>query len=357
LSSSSQARERLEKRAQRHLIKGHFDKALQEYRNLLEQEPKDRRILHRMAELMERQGDRQGAIQTWMKVAKSYSRGEFPQQAVSVYKHILDLDRKNLVARLRLAEEYARLGFTLDAVEQYMESATQLELAGKTAEVCSVYRHLVQLQPSNVDYRLRLAQLLAATNQTPEAAEMMAQTALELARARRIQEFIFWGERALSLEALNVELLNGLARIYMGQGNYEQAMAKLEPSLRADPYNVDTLWLLANLFHRNGQPGKVRLLHQRLCEMCEQQGNPSKLKVTVEKVARMLPAERPAARPVPARPARNRVVDLRAEEEIPEIGSAEFFMLDEKTGPQIRISNDFLASIPEISPEDCIMIP
>lgn len=172
----------------------------------------------------------------------------------------------------------------------------------------------------------------------------LVESALELCRAKRVQEFIFWGERALESEAANVKLLNALARIYLSRGNFDQAMYKLERSLRADSYNVETLWLLATVFHMDKQPGKVRLIHQRLTEICASRGNPRGLRAVVSRVVKMLES------------APSTVVDLTDQDDVPEIGSAEFFLLEEGGESKVQISPELYADIPEISPDEFTIV-
>ena len=78
--------------AQRALSRGEWKKALECFQKHCTQDPKDLRSRVKLAELLERLGQKKEAIQTYRKVAEAYAEDGFLLQAISINKIILRID-------------------------------------------------------------------------------------------------------------------------------------------------------------------------------------------------------------------------------------------------------------------------
>jgi cAMP-dependent protein kinase regulator len=78
--------------AQRALSRGEWKKALECFQKHCAQDPEDLRFQVKVAELLERLGQRKKAIQTYRKVAEAYAQDGFLLQAISINKIILRID-------------------------------------------------------------------------------------------------------------------------------------------------------------------------------------------------------------------------------------------------------------------------
>jgi len=94
-------------KAQQALSLGEWKKALECFRNHCIQKPGDLRSLLKMAELLERLGQREEAVQMYRKVAEAYASDGFILQAISVNKMILRIDPSSKNVSERLARLYA----------------------------------------------------------------------------------------------------------------------------------------------------------------------------------------------------------------------------------------------------------
>jgi tetratricopeptide (TPR) repeat protein len=306
----------LEQKAQRYVLKGRMDKAIDAYKQMLENEPSERRILHRLAELLQRTGDHQGAIKIFEKVGRAHAAQGFPQYAVSVFKHVLSLDPGRTDVRHQMAEEYLKMGFDQEGVSQLQKVAAALEREEDNEELLEVLQRLVELRPDNTQYRIVLAKVYVKLSRHASAAQELSAAAMQLFKAGRTRDFIHWAERALYLEGDRIELLNALARVYLGMGKTGMALHKLERSIRVDPHNQETLWLLASAFHDDGQPDKVRLIHRRLSKLSRTQ---SEMSASVSLVS-----EKKAGSAV--------------DDDIPEISSDEVILLEQDHEPKVFVS-------------------
>jgi CRP-like cAMP-binding protein len=93
--------------AQQALSHGEWRKALECFQNHCAQEPEDFRSQLKVAELMERLGQKKEALQMYRQVAEAYAQDGFLLQAISINKMILRIDPSSKDVNDRLAQLYA----------------------------------------------------------------------------------------------------------------------------------------------------------------------------------------------------------------------------------------------------------
>jgi cAMP-dependent protein kinase regulator len=94
-------------KAQKALSRGEWRKALECFQKHCALEPEDLRSRLKMAELLERLGQKEEAIQMYRKVAEVYALDGFLLQAISINKMILRVDPSSQDVNQRLAQLYA----------------------------------------------------------------------------------------------------------------------------------------------------------------------------------------------------------------------------------------------------------
>ena len=97
----------LKLKAQQALSCGDWKKALECFRNHCAQKPQDLRSRLKVAELLERLGQKEEAVQMYRKVAEAYVSDGFILQAISVNKMILRMDPSSKDIGARLAHLYS----------------------------------------------------------------------------------------------------------------------------------------------------------------------------------------------------------------------------------------------------------
>jgi len=95
------------KEAQEALSRGEWRKALECFQNHCAQEPGDLRSQLKVAELLERLGQKKEAVQMYRKVAEAYAQDGFLLQSISINKMILRVDPSSKDVNDRLAQLYA----------------------------------------------------------------------------------------------------------------------------------------------------------------------------------------------------------------------------------------------------------
>jgi cAMP-dependent protein kinase regulator len=101
----------LKEEAQRAFSRGEWKKALERFQEHCAQNPEDLRSCLKVAELLERLGQKKEAIQTYQKLAEAYAQDGFLLQAISINKMILRIDPSSKEVNDRLAQLYVKKTF------------------------------------------------------------------------------------------------------------------------------------------------------------------------------------------------------------------------------------------------------
>ncbi|HXI09578.1 MAG TPA: tetratricopeptide repeat protein, partial [Thermodesulfobacteriota bacterium] len=145
-------------KAQKFVQKGYLDKAVAEYRSVVDMDPKDIAIRLRLGELYVKLNKTADAIREYSEAAKVNTQKGFYLKAIAVYKQILKLD-DNLDIHHKLADLYTKQRLIADAVSEYSQIAAIFERKGKNNEVLELLRKMLDIDPDNIGIKLRLADL------------------------------------------------------------------------------------------------------------------------------------------------------------------------------------------------------
>jgi tetratricopeptide (TPR) repeat protein len=158
-------REKILAAAQKYVEKKKYDKAVIEYQKVIQEDPNDARTLLKIGDLQSKMEEYANAVATYERVGKFYATQGFSLKAIAVYKQIREiisnrlpqLEEKYSHVTPKLAELYQQLGLTSDALAALDEVATRLQRQGREQEAVEVFRKIVDLDPSNPLPHLRLA--------------------------------------------------------------------------------------------------------------------------------------------------------------------------------------------------------
>ncbi|MHB1846240.1 MAG: SPOR domain-containing protein [Deltaproteobacteria bacterium] len=302
--------------------KGQFDKAIKEYQRILDEDPKDIRILLKVGELHQKRGDNVQAAQYLLKVAEAYSNDGFFLKAAAVYKQVLKLNPSLVDVNLKLAELYQQLGLMNDALQQFQLVASSYEHQGDMQAALGILRKLIELDPENVANRIRLAESFAREGMNAEAIAEFKKVAAALKENNRADEYVKVAERLSFLDPQNLELSRDLANVYLAKGDTKRALAKLQNCFKADPKDIDTLVLLAQAFKELGQLAKTVSVYKELAKIYSDSDRADDERATWRKILSIAPddpearqwgddqpsvpkpASAPAVAPVQSRPVR-----------------------------------------------------
>lgn len=106
------------------------------------------------------------AVKSALKAAESHLKNEDIQKAIENWKRVVELDIQNIKAHARLAMVYQRLGKKKLAVSEYINSASLLQLTGNTKKAAEAIERALQFSPENI-IALRAKEILHQGRQLP----------------------------------------------------------------------------------------------------------------------------------------------------------------------------------------------
>ena len=260
-------RDKILKAAQKLVDRQRYAKAIDEYLKLVDADPSDVRTLLKIGDLHLKLSQHAEAITTYEKVGNYYYRNGFSVKAIAVYKQIRGIIRRHarhLEGRYghvvpRLAEIYAQLGLTSDALAAYDEVASRLRQNGRERDALDIFNKAVALDPDNPIGYLRVADSLARLGDIPAAVQAFGAAADIMLKLDRLDDAIKVLERLLEYRA-EPKFARLAGQLYLRRGRPNDGMAaisKLQIAFKADPKNLDTLAALAAAFDAINQPAKA----------------------------------------------------------------------------------------------------
>jgi pilus assembly protein FimV len=254
------------------VAKGAYDKAIKEYQKILEVDPKDVRILQKMGELYQKKNDNASAATFIVKVAESYAKDGFFLKAVAQYKQVLKLDPTLVDINIQLAELHQQLQLMGEAMAYYQVVANHYDKQGDVKKSLDVLRKMVDLDPDNVQSRVKLADLYVRERMNDEAVGELSRAAEHLKRQNRIDDYLRVAERISALKPDDLGLARELAELYLQRNDQKRALAKLQVCFKADSRDIDTLRLLAVAFQGLGQMSKTISVYKELARAYADKG-------------------------------------------------------------------------------------
>jgi len=275
-------REKTLQLAQKYIEKRKYDRAILEYQKVVEHEPNDARTLLRIGDLQARLGAYAEAIATYDRVALYYAGRGFSLKAVAVLKQIGELierhapqlaDQYGHVAP-KLAQIYADLGLTNDALATYDAVARRLQNRGRDRDAIEIVRRMVALDRNNPLPYLRLAEALCRVSHVDEAVEHFWSAAQLLTQQGRPDDSLKVLERILHFRQ-DVRVARVAAELYLAKATREaglSALSRLQLCFEADPRDLDTLTLLAQAFDVIGQSSKGVEVYKEMVRIAGETG-------------------------------------------------------------------------------------
>ncbi len=100
--------ESLLRRAERHIRRGQLQRAIDDYRAMVADDPEDLASLNRIGDLLVRTAEIDKAIGIFLQVARRYHDDGFFAKATAIYRKVLRCDPQQQEARRMLTELYGR---------------------------------------------------------------------------------------------------------------------------------------------------------------------------------------------------------------------------------------------------------
>ncbi len=228
------------KEAQKYLARGQTDKAIAEWERLANEYP-DGNTHNTIGDLYLKKGDRTNAIDSYHKAACFFQHEGFSLKALALYKKILNINSSDSTALYSLGELNEAKGLTTDAIKFYLAAADSLSKEGNKEKLLEVYNKILQISPSNIPLRTKIAEVYTKEGLVSEAAKEFLHIARLCAEKGEIERSINFYHKALDIQPINREAILELNGLYERTGNFEPAIEQMKEAINLFPQDTDIL--------------------------------------------------------------------------------------------------------------------
>lgn len=182
--------------AQKNVLKGQLDRAIAEYRQIIELDPSDLRHRQKIAELLTKAKRNDEAIKEYTNIAKNYIDSVYYLKAIAVYKQIQKLDPVNPEIALTLASLNEKQGLIGNAVAEYASAVQIYEKSGENLKALKSLENIMSLDSGNSAVKLRIAEKYFTTGSEDKSFETFASLLNDLRERSDENGFSLIAERA-----------------------------------------------------------------------------------------------------------------------------------------------------------------
>ncbi len=250
-------RNRLEQEAVKLLQRGKTDQALQRYQTLVRDDPRDRRIRQKLAELYLQTGQNSQAEQHFRQLVKSFRRAGQEKRAIPLLRQLVKLKPDDAELQVDLGDLQIATGFPDQAKKTYEAVVERLE-RHHPDEAVPVVEKLIKLSPGDLPIQIKLAELFEASNWSQRACDEWYRLGREARRLGRTDDRSRFLEYALRLRPETLPILQEAAEARLALGEAEGALGHLQSAYQQAPADPVTLRLLAQTLEDLEQGAKAR---------------------------------------------------------------------------------------------------
>jgi len=202
-----------------------------------EEDPTDMRIKLKIGEIYFKKKQVDQGIAIFKEVGEHYIKEGFSLKAVAIYKNILKFSPGSVQFNENLAELFTKLSMPEDAMTQYRIVINYYQTHQMKDDAVRVSRALVQLNPENIDNRLKLAELLNIYGKSEEAFAEYQLLAKDLRKdMKRLDLLVDIYEKIILKKPDEKGLLRELCIFYLKLRDPKKVLRKIERmKLKDDP--------------------------------------------------------------------------------------------------------------------------
>lgn len=246
--------------AKKHQRKGNIDKAILEYRKLVEDDPGDMRSMIRVADLYARQGKTDAALESYKTIAYHYLNDDIYDKASAFFKQAIRLDNQDPKLYRDLGEAFHRMGRLKEAVGQYHLAQRIYESKRDIAAQRDILERMVRLEPEEPALRIKLAEFYIKAGMREEAVGLFRYAAQQFEDDGRLDDYIKVSERIIYLKSSDFDLRKKILDIYLDNQDFKKALKHLQVLFQQTPTDLEILRKLSICFERLGQHDKLVLV-------------------------------------------------------------------------------------------------
>lgn len=161
---------RLLRTAEKFALQGRFEQAIIHYLKVIQESPDDPNTLSVIGDLYTRLGQTKEAIRYYMQVADYYRNFNYLPKAIAIYRKVIQLEPTNFDLALMLANLCDEEGQKSDALRQYQDLAQKYQNVGDLENALNMLQKCIRLDPHNPYSLAQMGKILVERGE-PESAE------------------------------------------------------------------------------------------------------------------------------------------------------------------------------------------
>src|SRR5690606_23557404 len=137
--------------AERYLSQGKISSAIEEYKRIVRNDPKDFGTMNMLGDLYVKNSETSEAVECYAPVAEHYSVQGFAQKAIAIYNKIAKLDPRSIEISERLAELYKTRGSYAESRQHYQNVAEYYQKHGRMLDALGIWKEIALLDPTDTE--------------------------------------------------------------------------------------------------------------------------------------------------------------------------------------------------------------
>jgi tetratricopeptide (TPR) repeat protein len=234
--------------AEKYLELGKIPAAINEYTQIVTNEPDDFGTINTLGDLHVRVGNQPAAISCFLRIAEHYREQDFDLKAIAVYKKIDRLQPGDTEIATNLADLYAKQDLVVEARAHYLAVADAHNRSGARQEALEILRKIADLDPQNTDIRIKLAEGYLKEGMRPEAAGCFAEAGQRLLTRNAFDVALEVFGKSLEILPADLVSLKGTLAAHIARGTADEAAEVIERVVADDPDNIELLSMLASAY-------------------------------------------------------------------------------------------------------------
>ena len=253
--------------AERYVAQGKLNAAIQEYQQIVDNDPRDFGTLNMLGDLYVKDSNKRAALRCYNKVAEHYSQQGFTQKAIAIYNKIARLDPDSVEVSAKLAELYRLKGSLSEAKSHYTTLADYYMSKGWRSEALAIWKQIALLDPNNTEVFVKLADAYLHDKDFDNAVEALFEAAMRFSRAGKHEQAKSTLLRALDARPSDIKCLRELIHQCKALGQIGEAIRKIEEVYRENQRNRDVARLLFDAYMEGSQPQAAEGVLIKLVEL------------------------------------------------------------------------------------------
>ncbi len=289
---ASAKRDQIIQEAEKLAARGKLDAAIKQYMRAIDQVPGDTNTLNRLGDLLVRVDRIPEAIEVYQRIAEHFAADGFFLKSIAIYKKVNRLDPRRTETYERLADLYFKQGLAIEGRQQLLTLADWFMRSKQPQDAMRVFRRLVEHEPSNLQARAKLVDLSVQLGDVanvgaeidalgrsllsrgmfdeavklyfrilelgPEQADLAAPCIDALVGAGRQAQGLELARKALAAGKGGIELRRAAARAMVEAGETDEAVRLLEDLFDIAPERTEVAQLLADVLIGSATAGDLK---------------------------------------------------------------------------------------------------